>query len=97
MVLMSSALGFGVRLKIDRRHDLPRVAVAALRHVLLDPGALHRVEGFALRQTLDRGDALAGDGRQRRDAERMAAPSTCTVQAPQAPMPQPNLVPESCA
>src|SRR5665213_4421031 len=25
------------------RHDLPRLAVAALRHVALDPGRLHRV------------------------------------------------------
>src|SRR5207247_990578 len=42
-------------------HDLPRLAVAALRHVFLDPRALHRVRAV-LGQAFDRGDAFAGDG-----------------------------------
>src|SRR5207244_7435645 len=53
----------GVRLLGEQRrrgHDLPRLAVAALRHVFRDPGALHRVRA-ALGQAFDRGDALVGD------------------------------------
>src|SRR5256886_13729488 len=48
-------------------HDLARLAVAALRHILRDPGLLHRV-GAVGRQALDRRDALAGDGGDRRHA-----------------------------
>src|ERR1051325_4266001 len=36
----------GVRLLGEQRgrgHDLPRLAIAALRHIFRDPGALHRV------------------------------------------------------
>src|SRR3989442_11737508 len=50
-------------------HDLPRLAVAALRHVLRDPGPLHPVAA-ARRQTLDRGDALP---RRRRDGHHAAS------------------------
>src|SRR5690348_3511569 len=46
------------------RHDLPRLAVAALRHVFLDPGALHGVAAVG-RQPFDRGDRLPGDARNR--------------------------------
>src|SRR5574342_1376039 len=48
-------------------HDLARLAVAALRHVFLDPGALHRVRAV-LREAFDRGHALARDGRNRQRA-----------------------------
>src|SRR2546426_11207508 len=54
----------GVRILREQRrggHDLPRLAVAALRHVFLDPRALHRVRAV-LGQAFDRRHALAGDG-----------------------------------
>src|SRR5260370_42639935 len=38
-------------------HDLPRLAIAALRHVFLDPGPLHSVRAV-LREAFDRGHAL---------------------------------------
>src|SRR2546421_5170374 len=43
------------------RHDLARLAVAALRHVFRDPRPLHRVRAV-LGQAFDGGDALVGDG-----------------------------------
>src|SRR6266480_6415419 len=60
----------GMRILREQRrgsHDLPRLAVAALRHVLLDPRALHGVRAV-LGQAFDRRDALAGDGRHRQHA-----------------------------
>src|SRR6185295_2710257 len=42
------------------RHDHPALAVAALRHVVRDPGLLHLGEHAALREALDGGDLLAG-------------------------------------
>src|SRR5450755_3820449 len=60
--------GFGDFLEQDGgAHDLPRLAVAALRNIDLDPGAL---EGMAeiVRQTFDGLDVLARDTRQRRNA-----------------------------
>src|SRR6266850_596992 len=47
------------------RHDHPGLAVAALGHLVVDPGLLHFVQNAAGRQALDRGDLLAlrrGDG-----------------------------------
>src|SRR6185436_4574620 len=41
------------------RHELPGLAVAALRHVQLRPSLLHRVAGVA-RQPFDGGDPVAG-------------------------------------
>src|ERR1035437_9302089 len=41
-----------------RRHDLSRLAVAALRHILGEPGLLHRVLAVG-RQAFDCGDGLA--------------------------------------
>src|SRR6516225_5089302 len=41
------------------RHDHPALAVAALRHVMLEPGLLHLVQGAARGEPLDRGDLLA--------------------------------------
>src|ERR1700760_3062479 len=49
------------------RHDHAALAVAALRHVVGDPGLLHPVQGAAGRQSLDRGDLLA-DGIADNDA-----------------------------
>src|SRR5438128_5982790 len=48
-------------------HDLPRLAVTTLRHVLLDPGALQRMAEIG-REALDRGDLFAGGARDGRDA-----------------------------
>src|SRR5436190_15604561 len=41
------------------RHDHSRLAIAALRHVVRDPGLLHLVQRVALREALDRRDLLA--------------------------------------
>src|SRR5260370_13542758 len=43
-------------------HDLPRLAVAALHHLEIEPGLLHPLPGRRFTERLDRGDALA-DGR----------------------------------
>src|SRR5881296_3846950 len=54
----------GMRILREQRrggHDLPRLAVAALRHVFLDPRALHRVRAV-LGEPFDRGHPFAGDG-----------------------------------
>src|SRR2546426_754088 len=50
-----------------RGHDLAGLAVAALRHVLGDPGPLHGVAP-AWRQPFDRGHALPGRRRDRHHA-----------------------------
>src|SRR5579859_1234559 len=66
--------GFGVGLQEGRRaHDLAGLAVAALGHVLLQPGLLHRVAQIG-RQRLDGDDlgALGGLGRQDAGALRLA-------------------------
>src|ERR1700757_1307504 len=42
------------------RHDHPALAIAALRHVVLDPGLLHLVQGTIIGKALDGGDLLAG-------------------------------------
>jgi hypothetical protein len=42
-----------------RRHDLPRLAVSALRHVELSPCALHRMRAVG-RKAFDGGNSLAG-------------------------------------
>src|SRR5690349_4773621 len=44
------------------RHDLARLAVAALRHVLLDPRLLHRLRAI-LREAFDGRHLFPGDGR----------------------------------
>src|SRR6267378_1993532 len=51
-----------------RGHDLAGLAVAALRHLQLDPGLMDLLAGGCGAHGLDRGDALAGRGRDRRDA-----------------------------
>src|SRR5699024_9883436 len=61
----------------DRRHDLARLAVAALRDVVLDPRLLHRVQVgvHGVGQALDRGDLVVfGDllHRDRAGVDRLA-------------------------
>src|SRR3546814_602770 len=51
----------------DGRHDLARLAVAALHHVELFPGGLHRPSRLAV-DRLDGGDRAAGDVADRGDA-----------------------------
>src|SRR5581483_10978974 len=50
------------------RHDHSRLAVAALRHIVRDPGLLHLVQRVALSQPLDGGDLLARGGAHRKGA-----------------------------
>src|SRR6266404_1117579 len=65
-------VGIGrIRLLCQERgcgHDHSRLAVAALRHVVLEPRLLDPVERAFLRQAFDRHDALAFDLRHRRRA-----------------------------
>src|SRR5450756_1175686 len=42
-----------------RRHDHAALAIAALRHVVVDPGLLHLVQGAICRETFDGRDLLA--------------------------------------
>ena len=80
---------------VGRLHDLAGLAVAALRHLLGDPGLLQRMAAVG-RQPFDGGDGFAFDQRTPGVAqERIGLPSMCTVQAPHDAMPQPNLVPVS--
>src|SRR6266581_1183523 len=51
-----------------RGHDLAGLAIAALRHLKLDPGLLNLLAGGRGADGLDRGDALPGRGRDGRDA-----------------------------
>src|SRR5467141_2168293 len=51
-----------------RGHDLARLAVAALRHLELDPGLLDLLAGGGGTDSFNRSDALAGRVRERRDA-----------------------------
>src|SRR5882672_1953135 len=51
-----------------RGHDLAGLAIAALRHLELDPGLLDLSAGRCGTNGLDRGHALAGRGSDRRDA-----------------------------
>src|SRR5579864_6977021 len=52
----------------QRRGDkhLPTLTVAALRHLVLEPGLLHRVHAAARREPLDGGDLFARRGRDRK-------------------------------
>ena len=74
----------------------PGWQVAALRHLLLDPGALHRTWRLVA-DAFNGGDGPPATADTGVTQERTACPSTMTVQAPQAAMPQPNLVPVSAA
>ena len=60
-----------VRVAIEQRlrgQDLPVLAEAALRHLLVDPGLLHRVQLAVLRQPFERGDLGALHRGHRPDA-----------------------------
>ena len=60
---------FGIfRQERRRAHDLARLAVAALRYVLRDPGLLHRLADFAGTDRFDCVDLLSYDGGNRRYA-----------------------------
>ena len=86
-------LGVG-RQQRRRGHQHAALAVAALRHLVLDPGLLQRmrrrVRAERLRSCAPPCPAPRASGVTH---ERTARPSTCTVQAPHAATPQPNLVP----
>ena len=73
-----------------RCHDLPRLAVPALRHVLFNPGALHRVAAIGPSMVVTCAPATL---EARVMQERTGPPLRWTVHAPHCPMPQPNLVP----
>src|SRR5260221_3144708 len=60
-------VGFGGEQR-RRGHDLAGLAVTALRHLERDPRLLDLLAGGGGADGLDRGDALAGGGRDRRDA-----------------------------
>src|SRR6266540_236672 len=57
----------GLRQQCGGGHDLARLAVAALRHVLRDPRLLHRMCAVP-GKSFDGGHALSGDGRDRQHA-----------------------------
>src|SRR6185369_17139013 len=52
----------GLRKQRGRRHDHAGLAVAALRHVMREPGLLHLVQLAVRRQAFDGGDLLADSG-----------------------------------
>ena len=91
---MSASVGSGFFVEQrGRRHDLARLAVAALHDVGLGPRALHGVRAVR-RQALDRRDLARSDAsRPGVTQARTGSPSRCTVQAPHCAMPQPNFVP----
>src|SRR5262249_22008685 len=78
-----------------RLHDLPRLAVTALRNLLGDPRALERMLALGI-ETFDGGDFCAGRLRYRGLAGAYRSPLRWTVQAPHKPAPQPNFVPVIC-
>src|SRR5215813_6033653 len=62
------------------RHDHSCLAIAALWHVVLDPGPLHLVQSAAVGKPLDRRDVLAVGGAdgKRAGAHRLALNMNCT-------------------
>src|SRR6478672_9999078 len=67
--------GLGLLLQQRRdRHDHARLAVAALWHVVRDPGLLHLVQLAALGEAFDGGDALAFDRADRHHARTRRLP-----------------------
>src|SRR5260370_8783033 len=56
-----------LRKKSDGGHDLPGLAVTALRNIFFHPGLLHRMTAIR-REAFDRGDFLARDAGDRGDA-----------------------------
>src|SRR5213083_80521 len=76
-----------------RGHDLAGLAIAALRHLQLDPGLLDLLAGGGGTDGFDRSDAPAGRGETGVMQERTGLPSRWIVQAPHKARPQPNFVP----
>src|SRR5262249_34456250 len=67
--------GFGLALEeIHRSHDLARLAVAALGHILIEPRLLHGMESLTAGEALDGGHRVARDGAHRRDARTPRGP-----------------------
>ena len=91
---MSVSLGFGILLEQrGRRHDLARLAVAALRRRRARPrpsAPPWPSSTTGLRSSSPAGRRPPTTGVEH---ERSGSPSTCTVQAPHWAMPQPYLVP----
>src|SRR5829696_4289838 len=56
---MSASVGFALSLRSAHRHDHAGLAIAALRHVVIEPGLLHLVKDPVLGEAFDRGDLLA--------------------------------------
>ena len=79
----------------ERSHDLSGLAIAALNHIVADPRLLDRAPDPVRGDRLDRRDVAAGWADTGNEQERTALPFKCTVHAPQAATPQPNLVPVS--
>src|SRR5262245_62030474 len=82
-----------LRDEADGRHDLARGAVAALEGVVVDEGLLHGMSSLPFARpsivVISRPATMTASVRQ----ALWRRPSTSTVQAPQAPMSQPFLVP----
>ena len=76
-----------------RRHDLARLAIAALDHFEVEPGLLHLGAGRRCADAFDGGDRASPTAPTGSRQERTGLPSICTVQAPHCAMPQPNFVP----
>ena len=78
----------------DRAHHLARLAVAALRDIARDPGALHAAASWPVTPSIvvtsPSPSAEIGS-----EQARNGLPSINTVQAPQSAIPQPNFVPVS--
>ena len=74
-------------------HDLPGLAVPALRHVAFGPGDLHRMacrSADSPSMVVTPLPAMLETGVMQ---DRVACPLICTVHAPHNAMPQPNFVP----
>ena len=56
----------------DRRHDLARCAIAALKSVVIDEGSLHRMQFAAIGETFDRGHAVSLRGDRKRQTRQHA-------------------------
>src|SRR6516164_4826902 len=57
----------------DRRHDLARCAITALKRVVFDERLLDWVEQIAVGEPFDRRDVLASDGSRKRQAREYTA------------------------
>ena len=92
---ISSSVGFGVvAQQVDRGHDHPGRAEAALQAVLLVEGLLHRVQRAVLAAKPSMVvTSLPSAWTASTEQLFTASPSRCTVQAPQLLVSQPTTVP----